>query len=379
MLRLSALDQSPVRSSGTPADAIRETLDLARAADRLGYHRYWLAEHHSTPALAGPSPEVLIPQVAALTSGIRVGSGGVMLQHYSALKVAESFRVLETLCPGRIDLGIGRAPGSDQLTARALAGLGAVGVDDFVDKVADVLGFLNGGLPREHPFGAVLAMPTGPTAPQVWLLGSSDQSAALAAHFGVGFSFAHFINADGGAAVTRGYAQAFRPSAAMAEPHASIAVFVVCAPTEEEATRLAQSRDLFIVRLYTGRTSRYPSVAEAESYEYSAREWMIVEHARRRRVVGTPAQCRERLEALAAEYAVEEVMVVTITESWETRVRSYELLAQAFGLTPRRLADVEAPADPGERLGGGDDQPGNDRRCGIIDPVHHPSTERTFP
>jgi luciferase family oxidoreductase group 1 len=335
MLRLSVLDQSPVRSTATPAEAIRETLALARATDRLGYYRYWLAEHHSTPALAGPSPEVLIPQIAAATSGIRVGSGGVMLQHYSALKVAEQFRVLETLHPGRIDLGIGRAPGSDQLTARALAGPVGVGVDDFVGKIADVLGFLNGDLPPEHPFGSVLAMPTGPTTPEVWLLGSSDQSAMLAAHFGVGFSFAHFINADGGAEVTRAYARAFKPSPALTEPRASVAVFVVCAPTEEEAVRLAQSRDLFIVRLYTGRSGRYPSVAEAEAYTYNAREWMIVEHARRRRVVGTPAQCRERLEALAAEYGVDEAVVVTITETWATRLRSYERLAGAFGLTPR--------------------------------------------
>jgi luciferase family oxidoreductase group 1 len=335
MLRLSVLDQSPVRSTATPAEAIRETLALARATDRLGFYRYWLAEHHSTPALAGPSPEVLIPQIAAATSGIRVGSGGVMLQHYSALKVAEQFRVLETLHPGRIDLGIGRAPGSDQLTARALAGPVGVGVDDFVGKIADVLGFLNGDLPPEHPFGSVLAMPTGPTTPEVWLLGSSDQSAMLAAHFGVGFSFAHFINADGGAEVTRAYTRAFKPSPALAEPRASVAVFVVCAPTEEEAVRLAQSRDLFIVRLYTGRSGRYPSVAEAEAYTYNAREWMIVEHARRRRVVGTPAQCRERLEALAAEYGVDEAVVVTITETWATRLRSYERLAGAFGLTPR--------------------------------------------
>src|SRR5919197_2402202 len=157
MLRLGVLDQSPVRSGDTPAAAIRETLELARATDRLGYHRYWLAEHHSTPALAGPSPEVLMPQVAAVTSGIRVGSGGVMLQHYRALKVAESFRVLETLFPGRIDLGIGRAPGSDQLTARALASGGPVGVDDFAEKFADVLGFLHGALPTQNTFGSVLA------------------------------------------------------------------------------------------------------------------------------------------------------------------------------------------------------------------------------
>jgi luciferase family oxidoreductase group 1 len=169
----------------------------------------------------------------------------------------------------------------------------------------------------------------------VWLLGSSDQSAMLAAHFGTGFSFAHFINADGGPEVTRAYARSFKPSPALAEPRASAAVFVVCAPTEEEATRLAQSRDLFIVRLYTGRSSRYPTVAEAEAYSYSPREWMIVEHARRRRIAGTPEQCRARLEALAAEYGVDEVMIVTITESWETRLRSYELLAGTFALAPR--------------------------------------------
>jgi luciferase family oxidoreductase group 1 len=335
MLRLGVLDQSPVRSGGSPTEAIQETLALARATDRLGYHRYWLAEHHSTPALAGPSPEVLIPQVAAVTSGIRVGSGGVMLQHYSPLKVAESFRVLETLHPGRIDLGIGRAPGSDQLTARALAGPFGGGIDDFPRKVSDLLGFLHGELPPEHPHAGILAMPTGPTAPEVWLLGSSDQSAALAAHFGTGFSFAHFINADGGGEVTRAYAAAFKPSAILAEPRASVAVFVVCAPTEDEARRLAQSRDLFIVKLYTGRLSRYPSVAEAEAYAYSPREWAIVEHARRRRIAGSPAQCRAGLESLAAEYGVDELVVVTITESWATRLRSYELLAEAFGLTPR--------------------------------------------
>src|SRR6476660_7208165 len=156
MLRLSVLDQSPVRSGATPAEAIQETLALARATDRLGFHRYWLAEHHSTPALAGPSPEVLIPQVAALTRGIRVGSGGVMLQHYSALKVAESFRVLETLFPGRIDLGIGRAPGSDQLTARALRDDGSP--DYFPQQVSDLVGFLHGALPEGHVYSKVLAM-----------------------------------------------------------------------------------------------------------------------------------------------------------------------------------------------------------------------------
>src|SRR3989475_4461241 len=301
------LDQAPVRRGPPPAEAIQETLALARATDRLGYHRYWLAEHHSTPALAGPSPEVLIPQVAAATTGIRVGSGGVMLQHYSALKVAESFRVLETLYPGRIDLGIGRAPGSDQLTASALVSGDMPRVDDFPQKIADMLGFLSGTLPPEHPFAHVLAMPTGPTAPEVWLLGSSDQSAAMAAHFGTAFSFAHFINADGGGQITRAYAHAFKPSAILAEPRSSVAVFVVCAPTEEEARRLAQSRDLFIVRLYTGRPDRYPSIAEAQAYPYTDRELAILHHARGRTVAGATEQVRARLESLAADYEADEL------------------------------------------------------------------------
>jgi luciferase family oxidoreductase group 1 len=331
MLRLGVLDQSPVRSGGTAADAIHETLDLAEACDRLGYSRYWLAEHHSTPGLAGSSPEVLIGQVATRTSRIRVGSGGVMLQHYSPLKVAESFRVLETLFPGRIDLGIGRAPGSDQLTARALRDDGSP--EYFPQQVADVVGFLHGALPEGHPYAPVLAMPTGPTAPEVWLLGSSDQSAAIAAHFGVGFSFAHFINEEGGPAVTRAYRRSFRPSAWLSEPRASAAVFVVCADTDAEAQRLAKSRELFIVRLYTGRPGRYPSIEEAETYPYSGRELAILQHAKRRTVAGTPEQVRERLEALAAEYQADELIVVTITHDPKARRRSYELLARAFGLT----------------------------------------------
>lgn len=263
---LSVLDQSPVRSGSTPAEAIHETLQLAEAVDRLGYHRYWVAEHHSTHGLAGSSPEVLIGQVAARTRRLRVGAGGVMLSHYSALKVAETFRVLETLFPGRIDLGIGRAPGSDPRTAQALRpGPGALGLEDFPDRVADVIAFLGDRLPADHPHAGVHAMPTGPTEPEVWLLGSSDESGALAARLGTAFSFAHFINSVGGAEVVRDYARAFRASATRAAPQASLAVFALCADTEAEARRLAKSRELFLLRLYTGRAGPYPSVAEAEA------------------------------------------------------------------------------------------------------------------
>ncbi len=330
---LSVLDQSPIRSAETPAQAIHETLELAQAAERLGYHRYWLAEHHGSGGLAGSAPEILIGQVAARTSRMRVGSGGVMLTHYSALKVAESFRMLETLFPGRIDLGLGRAPGSDQLTAEALRhGPGALGLDRFPEQIADLIGFLHDRLPPGHPFAGVRAMPTGPGAPEVWLLGSSDAGAACAAHFGTAFSFAHFINAEGGAEVTRAYARCFRPSPELAAPRASAAVFVLCADTEAEALRLARCRDLFIARLYTGRPGPFPSIEEAEAYDYTPHELAIARHARQRTVAGAPEQVRARLLELGAEYGVDELVVVTITHDFKARLRSYELLAEIFEL-----------------------------------------------
>ena len=334
MVLLSVLDQSPIRSGGTGADAIRETLLLAEAADRLGYHRYWLAEHHSSGGLAGSSPEVLIGQVAARTSRIRVGSGGVMLSHYSALKVAENFRVLETLFPGRIDLGIGRAPGSDGRTARALAhGPGALGLEHFPDRIAELLRFVHDDVEPDHPFAGVHAMPTGPTAPELWLLGSTAESASYAAYLGTAFSFAHFINSQGGAEIVRAYAASFRPSPYLPQPRASIGVFVVCAETNSEALRLATSRDLFVARLYTGQLGPYPSVEEAEAHLYTEHELAIIQHARPRSIVGTPEAVKDRLLALGAEYGIDEYVVVTITHDFGARFRSYELLARAFGLS----------------------------------------------
>jgi luciferase family oxidoreductase group 1 len=335
MIPFSVLDLSPIVEGGSAGEALKNTLDLARHAERLGYKRYWLAEHHNMPAVASAATSVVIGHVAAGTRTIRVGAGGIMLPNHAPLLIAEQFGTLESLFPGRIDLGLGRAPGSDQLTARALAGPAGGSPEYFPQQVRDLLAWLSGELAPEHPFAKVRAMPTGDGVPEVWLLGSSDQSAALAAHFGTAFSFAHFINADGGAAITRAYAREFKPSPLLAEPTASIAVFVVCAETEDEAERLAKSRDLFIARLYTGRGGRYPSAAEAEAHPYTPWERQIVEHARQRRVAGTPAQCRERLETLAQEYGVDEIVVVTITETPATRLRSYELLARAFELRPR--------------------------------------------
>jgi luciferase family oxidoreductase group 1 len=334
VLRLGVLDQSPVRTGGSAADSVHETLELAQAAERLGYRRYWLAEHHGTPGLAGSSPEILIGQVAARTSRIRVGSGGVMLSHYSALKVAENFRMLELLFPGRIDLGVGRAPGSDGRTARALRRVPEPeGTEFFPEQIAELQAFLGDGFPAGHPDHSVRAMPEVAGAPELWLLGSSDQSAMVAAHFGAAFSFAHFINDEGGAEITRAYARNFKPSAALPAPRASAAVFTVCADTEAEAWRLAKSRELFILQLHTGRPGRYPSAEDAEAYPYTAHELAIVEYNRRRTVAGTPEQVRARLTALAADYGVEELIIVTITHDPKARLRSYELLAQAFELT----------------------------------------------
>jgi luciferase family oxidoreductase group 1 len=332
-LKLSILDQSPIMSGRTPAQAIAETLELARHADRLGYARYWLAEHHNSAGLAGPAPEILIARVAAETRRIRVGSGGVMLSHYSALKVAETFRMLETLSPGRIDLGIGRAPGSDQWTARALQhGPGALGIEHFPGQIGLLLGFLGDDLPRDHPFASIHAMPTGETMPEVWLLGSSDEGAAYAAHFGCAFSFAHFINGEGGVAAMKAYRRDFQPSPRLGEPLGSIGVFVLCAETEEEARMLASSRDLWRLRRERGIFGPIPSVEEALAYSYSERELAWLAYHRRRQIVGTPEQVREELVALAAEYGVEEVVALSICHDFAKRVRSYELLAEAFGL-----------------------------------------------
>ncbi len=336
MIRLSVLDQSPIRSGGTAAEAIGETVRLARAAERLGYHRYWLAEHHSHGAFAGASPEVLIGQIAATTSRIRVGSGGVMLSHYSALKVAESFRALETLHPGRIDLGLGRAPGADRLASAALAtGRSGFRYDDFPQKVSDLQGWLEGSLPEDHPFARVRAMPAGETAPEMWLLGTSDQSAILAAHFGCAFSFAHFINAHGSVQVMEAYRRDFRPSARWKEPLGSLGVFVICAPTGEEALHHAASRPLTMLRSRRGEGDGVPTPEEALSYPWTEAERAFARDIDGRTIAGDPEQVEKTLRALASEHKVDELVIVNVTHSFEARLKSYELLAEAFGLEKR--------------------------------------------
>ena len=335
MTILSVLDQSPICSGRSAADAINETIEMARATERYGYHRYWLAEHHATDTFAGSAPEIMVARVAEATSEIRVGSGGVMLSHYSPLKVAEVFRLLETMYPGRIDLGIGRAPGSDGLTAQALAYGSQVGIQYFPNRIGDLAALLTDQPMPTEAFAQVRATPKSPGLPQVWLLGSSDQSALYAAHFGIAFSFAHFINNHDGPDVLEIYRDKFQPSDLYPASAGSVCVFVVCAETEAEAENLAKSRDLFRIRVEVGQFLPYPSVEEAKSHDYSDNEVKRVARNREALVVGTPDQVKQSLVAIADEHGVEEVIILTICHDFAARLRSYELVAEAFGLEMR--------------------------------------------
>jgi len=333
MVKLSVLDQSPVRAGGNPRDALAETVALAQATERLGYTRYWLAEHHGTEGFAGSSPEILVARVAAATNTIRVGSGGVMLSHYSPLKVAENFKLLENLYPGRIDLGIGRAPGSDGLTAAALAYGSEIGIEYFPTKIADMMAFLSDEPPASEPFKSVRATPAVQDIPEVWLLGSSDQSAAYAAHFGLAFTFAHFIAPQASVPVLDYYRANFKPSASLAAPKASAGIFVICADTTEEAEYLATSRDYWRMKLQYGQHLPYPPPEEAAAYPYNAQELRIVESNKANRFAGTPEALKVQLTDFAEENGLDELVILTITYDYEKRLRSYELLADVFELS----------------------------------------------
>jgi luciferase family oxidoreductase group 1 len=336
---LSVLDQSPIRKDGTAAQAITETIALAKACDRLGYHRYWLAEHHNSNSFAGSCPEILIGRVAQETQRLRVGSGGVMLPHYSPLKIAEQFRMLDVLNPGRIDLGLGRAPGSDQLTARALqSGPQAWPIDAFPSQVNLLRQFLDDSsgkhpLAEDHPYRGIHAMPRGDTpGPELWMLGSGIHGAVYAAELGLPFCHAYFISADGSEEAAEEYRSRFKPSDACPRPVVALGVAALVGETEEEAMRLAASRNLWVVRLLSGRPIPFPSPEEALAHPLSPQEEKLLATVSKRSIVGTAQQVRAKLLALAEAHGAEELIVVTITYDYASRLRSYELLAGAFGL-----------------------------------------------
>lgn len=336
--RLSVLDQSPIAEGDTAAGALANTLDLARAADALGYDRYWLAEHHASPGIAGVAPEALIGPVALATRRIRVGSGGVMLPHYSPFKVAETFRMLAALAPGRIDLGLGRAPGTDGRTAYALQRDRSrrMPVDDFPQNLAELLAYLGDTMPTDHAFAPLVAtLPSGcEGAPAPWLLGSSMDSAIWAAETGLPYCIADFIN-SAGAEMAGEYRRRFRPSQWLDAPHVMVASWAIAAPTAEEARELAAPAAMMFAHLFRGELIAVPSRDKALAW--------LAEHGdghrrHRRTVLGTPSEVHAELDAVAEEYGADELMLVNIMSDHAARRRSYELVAAEYGLAESAAA-----------------------------------------
>jgi len=346
MIKLSVLDQSPVSDGYTSADALRNTIELAKLADRLGYERYWIAEHHAIVTLASPAPEILIARIGAETSGIRIGSGGVLLPHYSPLKVVETFRMLHAMYPGRIDLGIGRAPGGSGLEAFALRRDRSERIqnDDFEEQLTELLAFLYHEFPSDHPFARIKVSPEMPGAPEVWLLGSSAWSSALAAKMGLPYAFAHFISPEETSAAVKFYRANFRASKRLARARAIVALGVICANTEAEAKRLFTSTQLHIRRIrLQGKRLPVPTVEQsiAELGDAAFREDPVVRGGGewRRYVVGAPEQVREELERMASDLQIEEVMAIAVLHDYAARLRSYRLLAEVFNI-PTRLSNA---------------------------------------
>ena len=349
MTKLSILDQSPIISGHTPVEAIAATVELAQAADALGYERFWLAEHHGLNALADPCPEILLARLGSVTKHIRIGTGGILLPYYAPFKVAEQFRMLESLFPGRIDLGIGRAPGGDMRTAQAVMGSTTGGsynaAEYFPQQVMELIGLLDAVMPGEHPHAEVVLQPQCATSPQIWVLGSSDYGGAMAAHMGLRFAFAHFINAYSGAPVGQAYKADFKPAPHAGEsrgavtpvPYSAVAVFAIAADTQAEADELAMSVDVRRLQMAYGINAPIATVEEAKARaaHYAPRDLAIIERERPRAVIGTPDKVAARIREVQGQFGADEVVVLGVAASYKARLRSYELLAREFELKGR--------------------------------------------
>jgi luciferase family oxidoreductase group 1 len=327
---LSVLDQSPVRKGVTAEQAVKETIELAKYADKLGYTRFWVSEHHNTGSLAGSTPEVLLAYLASQTQNIRIGSGGIMMPNHSTLKVAENFRMLEALAPGRIDLGMGRAPGTDRITASVLNPSNQFREQDFIEQLYDLGNFFHDRGDIGTPLSRVRAIPQVQTVPDMWLLSSSGQSGLFAAHFGMGLSFAHFINPIGGPEAVALYRERFKPSEDMQQEHANLAIFVFCSEDEEKIRRHQAVMDYRFNQFEKGAGIVPIAYEDTVGIEYSEGELERIAHNRTRVITGTPAQMKIKLSKLAADYDVDEIIAVTITEDFDDRLTSYKLLAEQF-------------------------------------------------
>lgn len=333
---LSVLDVSPVISGASSSQALRNTIDLARFADQRGYTRYWLAEHHNSPGIASTTPDIMIGVVARETQHIRVGSGGVMLPNHAPLKVAESFKLLEALYPERIDLGIGRAPGTDGMTALALRrSQEALNAENFPEEIAELIAFATGNFPADHPFRSIVAYPNDVPLPPIWLLGSSGYSSQLAAVMGTGFAFAHHINASAAIPAMHMYRNNFKPSDQFPEPHAILAASVICADTDEEAEDLALSVVYAFFSLHAGRKSGgLLSPEEVKAQNLSEHERAVFDGVRERHIIGSPSTVKAQLLRLIERTKADELMILTMVHSHEARLHSYDLLAEAFEVEP---------------------------------------------
>jgi luciferase family oxidoreductase group 1 len=336
MIPLSILDLSVVTTGTKPAAALRNSIDLARHADELGYVRYWLAEHHNLSSVASPAPDLMIGQIAAVTRQIRVGSGGVMLPNHAPLVIAERFKMLEALFPGRIDLGLGRAPGTDGATAHALRRrLEAREGDDFLERLHELTLWETREFPPGHPYNNVVAMPDDTPLPPIWLLGSSDYSSDLAAQIGMGFAFAHHFASHDAVDALVHYRARFTPSRWRTKPHGILAVAAIAADTDAEAERLATSMDLNRLRRDRGQYLPLPSIEEAEAYPTTEADRAAIRRNRSKLFVGTPATVMQKLQPLIDTSEADELMIITAVYDHEARKKSYSLLADAFGV-PRR-------------------------------------------
>jgi luciferase family oxidoreductase group 1 len=335
---LSVLDLAPVGEGATTTDAVRASLALARSADELGYTRFWVAEHHNMPGIASSSPAVLIAAIAAATGRIRVGSGGVMLPNHAPLVIAEQFGTLAALYPGRIDLGLGRAPGSDQLTAAALRrSSGPQGADDFPEQLGELACFLADDFPPGHPFGRIVAVPAGTQQPPLWLLGSSLYSAELAGLLGLPFAFAHHFSGTHTMPALARYREAFREGGLLTKPYSMVTVQAVCAPTDDEASRIALPAALSFLRLRQGNPGRLPTPEQAAAHRWTVEEQVFVQQRRDGQAIGSPDTVRAALARLLATTEADELMITTQVHDPQQRIRSIELVRGLFDDVPLGL------------------------------------------
>ncbi|PAD39502.1 LLM class flavin-dependent oxidoreductase [Terribacillus sp. 7520-G] len=327
-MKLSVLDQAPIRRGMTPEEALQEAIELAQHAERLGYERYWFAEHHNTNGLVSVAPEIMATRIASATNSIKVGTGGVLLPQYSPLKVAETFHTLAGLFPGRVDLGVGRSPGGNEQTRSALADGADSGMGEFPRKLRELQGFLHNTLPREHPYRSVKASPRVKDPAPLWVLGLSEGSARRAGELGIGYVFGHFISPAKPDAMPI-YKEAFRPSVSMEKPYGIVCIFVVCAETQERAEALAESQDHWLLSVGKGRDTQIPSPELIKKRQLTEADKETIRQNRKRCVIGTPEKVREELERLKDLYQADEFMIITNIHDKEAKWKSYELIKQS--------------------------------------------------